>query len=245
MKKIKNRLIRVAALMLPLLFFSFLTMAQTLTVKGTVSDEKKTPIPGVTVAVKGTTIGTITDIDGKYTISVPSGSKLLVFSFVGMSTKEVAVDGKTQVDVTMSEDVIGLDEIVAVGYGTIKKSDVTGSVASVRAEALQNLATSDAAAALQGKASGVQVLSNSGAPGQGATIRVRGYSSNSGSIGPLLIVDGLQVDNIQYLDPSMIESIEVLKDAASAAIYGAAAVTVLYWLQLKPVRKELQVFRTI
>lgn len=223
MKKIKNRLIRVAALMLPLLFFSFLTMAQTLTVKGTVSDEKKTPIPGVTVAVKGTTIGTITDIDGKYTISVPSGSKLLVFSFVGMTTKEVAVDGKTQVDVTMSEDVIGLDEIVAVGYGTIKKSDVTGSVASVRAEALQNLATSDAAAALQGKASGVQVLSNSGAPGQGATIRVRGYSSNSGSIGPLLIVDGLQVDNIQYLDPSMIESIEVLKDAASAAIYGAAA----------------------
>ena len=223
MKKIKNRLIRVAALMLPLLFFSFLTMAQTLTVKGTVSDEKKTPIPGVTVAVKGTTIGTITDIDGKYTISVPSGSKLLVFSFVGMTTKEVAVDGKTQIDVTMSEDVIGLDEIVAVGYGTQKKSDVTGAVAKVGAADLKNRSTSDAAVALQGKAAGVQILPNSGAPGKGADIRVRGMSSNSGNNSPLLIVDGLKVDNIQYLDPEMIESMEVLKDAASAAIYGAQA----------------------
>lgn len=209
--------------MLPLLFFSFLTMAQTLTVKGTVSDEKKTPIPGVTVAVKGTTIGTITDIDGKYTISVPSGSKLLVFSFVGMTTKEVAVDGKTQIDVTMSEDVIGLDEIVAVGYGTQKKSDVTGAVAKVGAADLKNRSTSDAAVALQGKAAGVQILPNSGAPGKGADIRVRGMSSNSGNNSPLLIVDGLKVDNIQYLDPEMIESMEVLKDAASAAIYGAQA----------------------
>lgn len=223
MKKIKNRLIRVAALMLPLLFFSFWSMAQTLTVKGIVSDEKNTPIPGVTVAVKGTTVGTVTDIEGQYTISVPSGNKFLTFSFVGMTTQEVNVNGRNQVDVTMVEDVIGLEEIVAVGYGTVKKSDVTGSVVSIRSDALQNLATSDAAAALQGKASGVQVLSNSGAPGQGATIRVRGYSSNSDGIGPLLIVDGLQVDNIQYLDPSLIESVEVLKDAASAAIYGAAA----------------------
>ncbi len=105
----------------------------------------------------------------------------------------------------------------------MRKSDISGAIASVKSDALENIATADAAAALQGKASGVQVLSNSGAPGQGATIRVRGYSSNSGSIGPLLIVDGLQVDNIQYLDPSMIESIEILKDAASAAIYGAQA----------------------
>ncbi|MBN1183587.1 MAG: SusC/RagA family TonB-linked outer membrane protein, partial [Bacteroidales bacterium] len=112
---------------------------------------------------------------------------------------------------------------VVVGYGTQKKSDITGSVASVKGDALKNLATSDAGAALQGKASGVQVLTNSGAPGEGASIRVRGYSSNSGNIGPLLIVDGLKVDNIQYLNPSMIESVEILKDAASAAIYGAAA----------------------
>ena len=105
----------------------------------------------------------------------------------------------------------------------MRKSDVSGAISSVRSDALQNIITPDAAAALQGKASGVQVLTNSGAPGQGASIRVRGYSSNSGQLGPLLIVDGLQVDNIQYLDPSMIESIEILKDAASAAIYGAQA----------------------
>ena len=125
--------------------------------------------------------------------------------------------------VVLEDDAEMLEETVVIGYGVQRKSDLTGSVASVRSEDLQNRSTSDAAAALQGKAAGVQILNNSGAPGEGAKIRVRGYSSNSGNIGPLLIVDGLKVDNIQYLDPSMIESMEVLKDAASAAIYGAQA----------------------
>jgi TonB-dependent SusC/RagA subfamily outer membrane receptor len=112
---------------------------------------------------------------------------------------------------------------VVVGYGVQKKSDLTGAIASVNGDDIKNLSTVDAGAALQGKAAGIQVLNSSGAPGQGASIRIRGYSSNSDKLGPLLIVDGLKVDNIQYLDPSMIASMEVLKDAASAAIYGAQA----------------------
>ncbi|MBN2637203.1 MAG: SusC/RagA family TonB-linked outer membrane protein, partial [Prolixibacteraceae bacterium] len=192
-------------------------------VSGKVTDSNGQPLPGVAVIIKGTAQGTVTQADGSYTLPNVPTNGTLQFSFVGMVMQEIAVEGRVSINVTMEEDAVGLDEIVVVGYGTQRKSDITGSVASVNSEELQNMATTDAAAALQGKASGVQVLSNSGAPGQGATIRVRGYSSNSGSIGPLLIVDGLKVDNIQYLDPSMIESVEILKDAASAAIYGAQA----------------------
>jgi TonB-linked SusC/RagA family outer membrane protein len=192
-------------------------------VRGTVTDIKGEPVPGVTILELGTQNGVITDIDGRYSISVPGAASTLQFSFVGMETTDVTVGNRSVIDVVLNDALTDLDELIVVGYGTMRKSDVSGAISSVRSDALQNIITSDAAAALQGKASGVQVLSNSGAPGQGATIRVRGYSSNSGEIGPLLIVDGLQVDNIQYLDPSMIESIEILKDAASAAIYGAQA----------------------
>ncbi|MDO4461092.1 MAG: TonB-dependent receptor [Bacteroidia bacterium] len=192
-------------------------------VSGVVTDgSTNEPIPGVNVVVKGTTTGTITDLDGKYTISASSDA-VLVFSFIGYETAEEAVSGRTSISVAMKSDSELIDEIVAVGYGFQKKSDLTGSVAKVSSDDIKNLTTTDAAAALQGKAAGVQILNSSGAPGSGASIRVRGYSSNSGNLGPLLIVDGLKVDNIQYLDPSMIQSIEVLKDAASAAIYGAEA----------------------
>ncbi len=196
---------------------------QQLKVAGVVRDTDGQPIPGVTVQVEGTTTGAFTDVNGRYTVDVPGPNAVLVFSFVGYTQVTVPVNGRNVIDVTLEEATEALDEIVVVGYGTVRKSDVTGAVASVRADAIKNVSTTDAAAALQGKAPGVQILTNSGAPGQAATIRVRGYSSNSGNIGPLLIVDGLKVDNIQYLDPSMIESIEILKDAASAAIYGAQA----------------------
>ncbi len=204
------------------LCLSVATFAQ-VQVRGRVTDSQGEPVPGVTVLVKGTQQGVITDIDGNYSLAVPGPESVLVFSFVGMDTREVVVGNRSTIPIVLTETVTGLEEIVVVGYGTMRKSDISGAVASVSSKALENIATPDAAAALQGKASGVQVLTNSGAPGQGATIRVRGYSSNSDKIGPLLIVDGLQVDNIQYLDPSMIESVEILKDAASAAIYGAAA----------------------
>ncbi|WP_084252230.1 SusC/RagA family TonB-linked outer membrane protein [Paludibacter jiangxiensis] len=194
-------------------------------VTGTVVDSSTgESLPGVNIIILGAKVktGVISDIDGRFTINV-SPDATLEFSYVGYQKKNVAIANKSVLNVTLESDVKKLDEVVVVGYGTMKKSDLSGAVSSVRSDALKNLATSDAAAAIQGKVSGVQVLTNSGAPGQGATIRVRGYSSNSGSIGPLLIVDGLKVDNIQYLDPSMIESMEILKDAASAAIYGAEA----------------------
>jgi len=178
---------------------------------------------GVAIQEKGNNQnGTITDLDGNFTIQVNSNATLVI-SYIGYKTQEVAVNGRTNLSIVMEEDAQVLDEVVVVGYGVQRKSDLTGSVASVKSEDLKSRSTTDAAAALQGKAAGIQVLNSSGKPGQGAEIRVRGYSSNSRDIGPLLIVDGLQVESIQYLDPSMIESMEVLKDAASAAIYGAEA----------------------
>lgn len=216
--------IKREAFLLVFLFFSihFAAFAQNALVTGTVTDNTGSPLPGVNVVLTGTTTGTITDVDGKFSLDAPSDGTLS-FNFIGFATQSIKIDGRSSIIVVMQPSDISLDEIIVVGYGTMKKSDLTGAVASVRSEALQNIPTADAGAALQGRAAGVQVLSNSGAPGEGATIRVRGFSSNSGNIGPLLIVDGLKVDNIQYLDPSMIESMEVLKDAASAAIYGAQA----------------------
>ncbi len=195
-------------------------LAQNAPIRGTVVDSGNEPVIGAAVMVPGTTTGATTNLDGKFELRVAPGTTLEV-SCIGYATKRVsAANGMT---VVLEDDTEMLEETVVIGYGVQKKSDLTGAVASVRQDDLQNRSTTDAAAALQGKAAGIQIINTSGAPGEGASIRVRGYSSNSGSIGPLLIVDGLKVDNIQYLDPSMIESMEVLKDAASAAIYGAQA----------------------
>ena len=196
--------------------------AQNRAVSGTVVDAQGVPVIGASVVLVGnTSVGAMTDIDGKFALNVPANANLSV-SCIGYATQVIAVGNQTTINVVLLEDTEFLEETVVIGYGVQKKSDLTGAVASVRASDLQNRSTTDAAAALQGKVSGVHIMTNA-APGSGATIRVRGYSSNSGSIGPLLIVDGLQVSSIQYLDPSMIESMEVLKDAASAAIYGAQA----------------------
>ena len=195
-------------------------LAQNAPIRGTVVDAGNEPVIGAAVMVPGTTTGATTSLDGKFELRVAPGTTLEV-SCIGYATKRVAAaNGMT---IVLEDDTEMLEETVVIGYGVQKKSDLTGAVASVRSEDLQNRSTTDAAAALQGKAAGIQIINSSGAPGSGADIRVRGYSSNSGNIGPLLIVDGLKVDNIQYLDPTMIESMEVLKDAASAAIYGAQA----------------------
>ena len=197
--------------------------AQNKPISGTVTDAAGVPVVGAAVFVVGnTSTGVMTDMDGKYTLSVPQNSAIAV-SCIGYATQTIQIGAETVYNVMLQEDTELLEETVVIGYGVQKKSDLTGSVASVASEALQNRSVTDAAAALQGKAAGVQILNTSGAPGAGAEIRVRGYSSNSGNIGPLLIVDGLKVSNISYLDPSMIESMEVLKDGASAAIYGAEA----------------------
>ena len=197
--------------------------AQNRAVSGTVTDASGAPVIGAAVVVVGnSSIGAVTDVNGAFRLNVPAGASINV-SCIGYADQTLSTANQSVFNIVLQEDTEFLDETVVIGYGVQRKSDLTGSVASVRAEDLQNRATPNAAAALQGKAAGVQVINTSGKPGASSDIRVRGYSSNSGSLGPLLIVDGLKVDNIQYLDPEMIESIEVLKDAASAAIYGAEA----------------------
>ena len=196
--------------------------AQNRTISGTVVDTSGEPVIGAAVTVVGNSrIGAATDLNGAFSLSVPAGANIAVES-IGYKAQTFAIGNQSVFNIVLEEDTEMLEETVVIGYGVQKKSDLTGAVASVRSEDLQNRSTTDAAAALQGKVSGVHII-NSGSPGDGATIRVRGYSSNGGNIGPLLIVDGLEVSSIQYLDPSMIESMEVLKDAASAAIYGAQA----------------------
>lgn len=219
-----HQLWKNAALALSMMLLSVGAYAQH-EIKGTVLDESQLPVPGASVVIKGTTIGTVTAGNGEFTMKANDGDVLLV-SYMGYTTEEIAVNGNGPYNVNLVPDMIGLSEVVVVGYGVQKKSNVTGAIASVNEDALKNRSTSDAGAALQGKAAGVQIITNSGKPGEGAQIRVRGVSSNqtgNGNLSPLLIVDGLIVDNIQYLDPSMIESMEVLKDAASAAVYGAQA----------------------
>jgi len=214
--------------------------AQSRAVSGKVIDASGAPIAGASVIVVGNeSIYTVTDLDGNFALEVPAGANLNV-SFIGYKSQVVAVGNQRTFEITLIEDTEVLEEVVVVGYGVQRKSDVTGSVSSVKAEDLTNRSTSDAANALQGKAAGVQILNYSAAPGAGSQIRVRGYSSNSSSgLGPLLIVDGLQVDNIQYLDPQMIESMEVLKDAASAAIYGAQAGNGVVLITTKTGKKEM------
>ena len=197
--------------------------AQNRAVSGTVVDASGAPVIGAAVVVVGnSSIGAVTDATGAFRLNVPAGASINV-SCIGYADQTFSTANQSVFNIVLQEDTEFLDETVVIGYGVQKKSDLTGAVASVRDEDLRNRSTTDAAAALQGKAAGVQVINASGAPGAGASIRVRGYSSNSGNLGPLLIVDGLKVDNIQYLDPEMIESMEILKDAASAAIYGAEA----------------------
>ena len=192
------------------------------TVKGTVVDEAGEAIIGASVQVQGAKTGAITDFNGNFSVQAASNATLVI-SYVGYITETVKVNGRSDISVVLKEDITTLNDVVVIGYGVQKKSDLTGAVASVKGEDIKNLSTTDAAAAMQGKVSGVQIINTSGDPTAGASIRVRGYSSNSGSLGPLIIVDGLKVDGIQYLDPTLIESMEVLKDAASAAIYGAQA----------------------
>ena len=189
-------------------------------VSGTVTDESGEPLPGVTVAVKGTTNGTITDIDGKYQLGNLPASAVLVYSFVGMKAQEIPAN-KAVINVVLEAETIGLDEVVAIGYGTVKKRDITGSVVSVKGEDLQAIPVTTAAEALTGRMAGVQVTATDGAPDAEIRIRVRGGGSITQDNSPLFIVDGFPVETISDIPPSAIESIDVLKDASSTAIYGA------------------------
>lgn len=197
--------------------------AQSHTITGTVTDQNDgLGIPGVNVVEKGTTTGTITDLDGKYTLTVSDKNATLQFSFIGYKQIEQEINGRAIIDITMSPDVTELDELVVIGYGVQKKKVATGAISSVKAEEITRQPILRAEQALQGKTAGVQVTSLSGQPGESPTVRIRG-AGTTGDPTPLYVVDGIAVDNIDFLNPADIESMDVLKDAASAAIYGARA----------------------
>ncbi|MBN1598150.1 MAG: TonB-dependent receptor [Bacteroidales bacterium] len=189
-------------------------------ITGTVLDFDGKPLVGVTVLIKGTTAGTITDIDGTYSIDVPQDAKTLVFSFVGMLDEEVQIGNSDVMDVRMAVDLQGLDEVVVIGYGTVKKRDLSGSVSSIDGEALTNMKVRSVEEAMQGRAAGVHITQNNGTPGSSYTIRVRGIGTINNA-DPLYVVDGIPTGNIDFLGPNDIESIEILKDASATAIYGA------------------------
>ena len=194
--------------------------AQARVISGTVKDQTGETIISASVVVKGTTIGTVTDFDGNYSLDVPDDAKVLVFSYIGMKTQELNITGSTM-NVVLSENSEVLEEVVVTGYGTTKKRDVVTSVASVGAEQLKDIPVTSAAEALQGKLSGVSVTTTEGSPDADVKIRVRGGTSLTQSNDPLYIVDGMPVSSISDIAPSDIASMDVLKDAAATAIYGA------------------------
>lgn len=204
------------------LLVSIITFAQGITVKGVVIDETDIPLIGATVQVKGGQAGAATDLDGNFTLTVNKNATLVV-SYIGYLTQEVKVQGKNQLTIKLVPDSKTLDEVVVVGYGTMKKSDLTGSVSSVSAKDVEGFQTSSIAGALGGQIAGVQITSTDGTPGAGFNISIRGVGTLTGDASPLYIVDGFEVSDIDYLSNSDIESIQVLKDASSSAIYGARA----------------------
>jgi TonB-linked SusC/RagA family outer membrane protein len=220
--------------LIPLILFLLITVSgyaqtgstlknkqQVFEINGTVTDESgNQPIPGATVIVKGTTVGTITNQDGNYQLKVPVEAETLIFSFTGMISREVDINNQTTINAILKENVISVNEVVAIGYGTVKKSDLTGSVSIVSTKDLTRNPSPSAAQSLQGKAPGVLVIQN-GAPGGGATIRVRGVGSINKGSNPIYIVDGVQAADINGIQPQEIENIQVLKDASATAIYGA------------------------
>lgn len=199
-------------------------LAQTHKISGTITDESGLPVIGASVVIDGTSSGVVTDVDGKYDLDGVHPEDVLVASCLGYVTQSKRAGTSAKVDFVLGEDAQLLDDVVVVGYGVQKKRDITGSISSVSGDALANRPVETIQQALSGKVAGVSVYSGSAAPGQDPQIRVRGISSNSsGASNPLYVVDGLKVSSIGYLDPTMIESMEILKDGASAAIYGAEA----------------------
>ena len=177
-------------------------------------------VPGANVVVKGTTTGAITDVEGNYTINVPGAGAVLVFSYIGYLDQEISVGSQTSIDIVLEEDIHALDEVVVIGYGTVKKNDLTGSVAVVTSEQLSKTPATSLARAIQGRASGV-LVTQSGSPGSGPTIRIRGTGSINQDPNPLYVIDGVVGGSMNDINPNDIESFQVLKDASAAAIYGA------------------------
>ncbi len=227
----KNKFILFRRITLSLMFFliPLLAAAQTISVQGTVKDSNDEPLIGVSVAVEGTNLGTITDHEGKYTIKAsPKGN--LIFSYLGFVTSKALINNRTTIDVVLSEDTKKLDEVVVVGYGTMKRSDFTGAVSSIGADAVEKSVATTIDQVLQGRIAGMQVAQNSGIPGGSTSILIRGINSINSTNEPIYVVDGMIINGetgsntsnaISNINPADIESVEVLKDASATAIYGA------------------------
>lgn len=227
--------LRVLLLLVAVLFFSTTVYAgdktdlsgeakiaqQQQTVTGKVTDGNQEPLPGVTIVLKGTTQGTITDINGEYTLTGVAPGGILVFSFVGMRTQEIAVENRLVINVILEEETIGIEEVVAIGYGVQKKENLTGAVSHVSAEVLENRPIVNVGQGLQGTIPGLTITQSYGDPGRGSSFNIRGVTSISGG-SPLILVDGVPKD-INLINPNDIADVSVLKDASSAAIYGARA----------------------
>lgn len=202
------------------LFFKAFDAAGQATVSGTVTDAATgDPLPGVNVLIKNTTQGTVTDIDGNYTLQITGPDDVLAFSFVGYATQEIPVNNQSVIDVALQTDVSQLEEVVVIGYGTVRKSDLTGAVNSIEGDELNTVPSSNPMQALQAKVPGVQITNQSGAPGSQPVVRIRGIGT-SGDASPIYVVDGVILNDISFLNAADIESVEVLKDASALAIYG-------------------------
>ncbi|MEA1898204.1 MAG: TonB-dependent receptor plug domain-containing protein, partial [Bacteroidota bacterium] len=203
-----------------ILFVGSQNLAAQIEITGKITDENGEALIGATIVVKGTVSGTSADIDGNYVIEVSDKNSVLVFSYVGYLGQEIAVGENIVLNVILELDRTKIDEVVVVGYGVQKKSDVTGAIVSVKSDEISKTVALNAASALQGKAAGVAVTSNSGTPGGALKVRIRGIGT-IGDSNPLYVVDGFPTSDIDYLNPGDIESMEILKDASASAIYGA------------------------
>jgi TonB-dependent starch-binding outer membrane protein SusC len=201
--------------------FSAYSMAQEIT--GMVTDENGAGLPGVNVIIKGTTEGTVTNLDGEYSLTVSEASDILVFSFIGMLTQEIDVSNQTTINVTMQIDAFGIEEVIAIGYGTARKRDVTGSIAKVETEVIESRPITSVEEALQGWVPGLNIAQRSASPGELGTVSIRALGSITAGTSPLWVIDGFPTDqrNAQSINPADIQSVEVLKDASATAIYGS------------------------
>ncbi|MBW8333570.1 MAG: TonB-dependent receptor [Prolixibacteraceae bacterium] len=230
---LKNRTFQLMAI--HLLFTIFLSLCTTLTVnaeslnqgkvlQGTVKGTDGMPLPGVNVTIKGTTKGVITDTEGIYSIDVAESNAILSFSFIGYTTQEIAIEGKTAINVILDEKTIGIDEVVAIGYGTQKKRNVTGAMSQINTEEMADIPVSNIGQKMQGKFAGVQIYQTSGEPNGGLSYRIRGQASINAGNNPLVVIDGFpSVSGMETLSPDEIESISILKDASAASLYGSRA----------------------
>ena len=214
--------IRRLAASLLMALVAVVAMAQDITVSGVVKDNTGQPVPGAAVVVAGTTVGTVTDFDGNYTLAAPSNSTLQV-SFIGYATVTEALNGRTTVNFTLHDDAQEIQEVVAVGYGTMKKSDLTGSISSVSTEKLASKGATSVMENLQGAVAGVSITQSTGRTNGGFDIEIRGKSSISSDTKPIYVIDGVVCSDMDFLNPQDIERLDVLKDASSTAIYGSRA----------------------